>query len=538
MIEPNGYCCLVLHAHLPYVRHSEAEAAMEELWFFEAMTETYIPLVEMMDGWHRDGVDFRLTLSISPTLLSMLLDPVLRERYSRHLEQLIGLAEREVERTQLMPLEQKAARYYLERFGRCRQIWLERYQGDLVRPLRRHLNAGNLELITAGATHAFLPLLQHQSLAVRAQIRVARDMHVKHFGRPPGGLWSSECGYYPGLDDLLAEADLHYFFVDAHALLHGSPRPKYGTFAPVFCPAGVAAFARDQLSLRSVWSADEGYPGDPAYREFYRDIGFELDPEYLGFSVHRSGARLPTGIKYHRVTDRKRDLAEKQPYDVDAALARAREHAEDFVRCRQEQCDRLQGIMDRPALVVSPYDAELFGHWWYEGIDFLDDLMRRLCEASPSLKPITPSQYLAAYPVNQIVTPTTSSWGAGGYAAMWLGDENAWIYRHVHSAAERMIELSRRYSNLAHGLLRRALNQMARELLLAQSSDWAFIIQAGTMTEYAERRMREHLANFNRIYNQVAAMRCEEAFIQDLEQRNGIFPDLQFEVFCERFQHD
>src|SRR5215471_11972024 len=119
-----GYLSLVLHAHLPFVRHPEHEKFLEENWLFEAISETYIPLLEVMERWLRDGMETRLTLTLSPTLCSMLLDPLLQERYLRHLEELIDLAEKEVHRTHWDRSFHELALFYRRRFGQVRDTYL------------------------------------------------------------------------------------------------------------------------------------------------------------------------------------------------------------------------------------------------------------------------------------------------------------------------------------------------------------------------------------------------------------------------------
>lgn len=529
---PEGYFCLVLHAHLPFVRHPEFEDSFEERWLFEAITESYIPLLRVMEGWERDGVDFRLTLSLSPPLISMLRDPLLQTRYLQHLDRLIELAESEVTRTRWIPDLQLSALHYHQSFQNCRDIFENKYHRNLIQAFAHFQNTGNLQILASSATHAFLPLMQHQYAAVRAQVKLGVDCYTEAFGQPPSGFWNAECGYYPGLDLLLSQAQLKLFFLDAHGLLQASHRPRYGIFAPVYCPSRVAAFGRDVETSRAVWNAEVGYPSDPLYRDFYRDLGFDAEFDYISPYLHESGRRVATGIKYHRITGRV-PLGKKEPYNLDAAHKRAEEHADDFTANRLRQVRRLGELMDRPPLVVSPYDAELFGHWWYEGPVFLDHVMRRLCAAKDLVEPINPSEYLARYPENQMVSPVYSSWGEGGYAEVWLNPSNDWIYRYLHAAADRMIESARRYRGTTQELIRRTLNQMARELLLAQSSDWAFIMKMGTVVDYAVNRTKEHLENFNTLYEQIAAGHIDNETLARLEMRHNIFPAIEFEIYAD-----
>ncbi|MGE5549756.1 MAG: glycoside hydrolase family 57 protein [Bacteroidota bacterium] len=520
---PQGYLSLVLHAHLPYVRHPEQMDYLEEDWFFEAVIETYLPLLDRFRRLAADGVPFRLTTSLSPTLLAMFRDPLLMGRCERRLERLLELSAKEVARTRWQQEYNDTARHYQERFQRAHQLYTAELGRDIIGGFRSLQDQGCLEVITCPATHGYLPLMIHPE-ALRAQLQVAVDYHQRQLGRRPRGIWLSECGYQPGCDELLREAGLRYFFTDAHGVLHASPRPKYGTYAPIYCPSGVAAFARDMESSKQVWSADEGYPGDYNYREFYRDIGHDLDYDYIRPYLGSHGIRTNTGIKYHRITGR---TADKQPYAYGAARERAADHAGNFMFNREAQVRFLASILDRPPVVVAPYDAELFGHWWYEGPEWLDFLIRKVAYDQETIKLITPGDYLDLFPRNQVSTPSMSSWGYKGYNEVWLEGSNDWIYPHLHMASERMIELANANPR-AEGMLRRALNQAARELLLAQSSDWAFIMKTGTMTPYAVKRTKDHVGRFNRLYEQIQARDIDEGFLGEIENKDNLFPDLSY----------
>ncbi|MDX2174860.1 MAG: 1,4-alpha-glucan branching protein domain-containing protein [Candidatus Sumerlaeia bacterium] len=524
-----GYLCLVLHAHLPFVRHPEHEDFLEEHWLFEALTESYVPLIDIFHGLARDGVRWKLTMSLTPTLCAMLGDELLGQRFLRYLGRSIELAEKELTRTAALAEFAETAQMYHARLLRVRELFEHRYGGRILNAFKEFAESGNLELITCSATHGFLPVLRQQEKAVRAQILVGVQSFKNTFGWAPKGIWNAECGFFPGVDAYLKEAGISYFFVDSHGLLFANKRPRYGVFAPIQTPLGVSAFARDVESSRSVWSAAEGYPGDPRYREYYRDIGFDLDLDYIRPYIHESGIRTATGIKYYRISGT-RDLHDKQPYRRAEALQAADEHAADFLFNRQHQSLHLASLMDRPPIIVAPYDAELFGHWWYEGPEFLDRLIRRTAEQD-DIELITPSGYLERYPRNQVAMPSLSSWGNNGYSEVWIDQSNDWIYRHLHKAAERMQQLVARFPDPTP-VQQRALNQALRELLLAQSSDWAFIMKMKTMVNYAERRTREHLHRFNTIYDQLMAGVIDEVVLEDYEYKDNIFPKIDVSVFA------
>lgn len=520
-----GYLALVLHAHLPFVRHPEYENFLEEDWLYEAITETYIPLINVFDNLIKDDVDFRVTMNISPPLANMLADPLLQSRYERKINQLIELMHKELERTAMMPEFNQTAKMYLERFLQSRHTFVNEYHRNLLNAFKKFQSLGKLEIITCGATHGFMPNMQLHPGAVNAQIATAVQSHRSLFETDPQGIWNGECGYFPGLEDYLKKHGIRYFFVDTHGILHADRKPRYGTFAPILCKNGVAAFGRDIESSKSVWSSIEGYPGDFNYREFYRDIGFDLDYDYIKPYIHESGIRINTGVKYYRITG-KGDY--KEPYNRQLALQTAASHAGNFMFNREKQAEHLANFMDRPPLIVSPYDAELFGHWWFEGPEFINYLCRKIYHDQDNIVMITPSEYLKLHPKNQVATPSFSSWGYKGYSEFWLEDSNAWIYRHLHKAAERMEELAKTYKNGADGIILRALNQAARELLLAQSSDWAFIIKTGTMVEYAIKRTNTHIDRFTKLYYQIKDQAINESFLLELEWKDNIFPEINY----------
>src|SRR3990172_1409161 len=238
-----GYFALVLHAHLPFVRHPDDPTVMEERWLYEPIIAPYLPLLQMFEGLARDGVPFRCTVSLSAPLISMLTDDLLKERAASHLDELILLAEREIDRTRNEPSYQRLAAMHHDRFQSLRHTWRS-HQGNLVLAYRKLQDAGYLEIITSTATHAFFPLLDQNWPVLRAQVHTAAELYQKHFGRRPRGLWLGECGYVPGADELLREASIRYFVVDSHAVLYADEPPVYGVYAPVYCPSGVAAFAR------------------------------------------------------------------------------------------------------------------------------------------------------------------------------------------------------------------------------------------------------------------------------------------------------
>ena len=525
-MNPLGYFSLVLHAHLPFVRHPEHERFLEEDWFFEALTETYLPLLEVYEGLARDGIDFRVTMSLTPTLLSMMTDPLLQQRYVRYLDERLTLLAGERARTADDPYFHPVVLFYTECFETLRRRFVEQYGCDVTQGFRAFMEGGQLEVITCGATHGYFPLLAAQEESLYAQLSMAVRTHERILGRRPTGIWLPECGYLPGVDHILQRFGIDYFFVDSHGVLNADPRPKYGVHRPLRTPGGPAAFGRDYESSKQVWSAEEGYPGDPVYREFYRDVGFDIDAPHVA-ALRHAGVKTFTGLKYHRITG-KGDW--KEPYHPGWARERAAEHAGNFLFNRQRQVEWLAGVLDRPPLVVAPYDAELFGHWWYEGPQWIDFLFRKLACDQDQVQSITPREYLDRFGDLQTAQPPECSWGAGGFHEVWLNGTNDWIYPHLHAAADHMRALVQRFPE-ADGHRRWALDQAARELLLAQSSDWAFIMKTGTSVDYAVRRFKTHLHRFHRLREMAESGHYDTGYLQAVTGRDSLFPDMDYRIF-------
>ncbi len=276
---------------------------------------------------------------------------------------------------------------------------------------------GVLEIITTASTHSFFPVFEEHPQAIEAQIQNAVISHGRNFGTKPRGFWLPECGYFPGLESYLKANNIDYFFVAAHGILLSDGKPQNGVYSPLELPNGLFAFGQDFSLTEAVWSADTGYPGDPVYREFYRDIGYDLPLEYIRPYIHEPDVRVNTGYKYYAVTG---NTDNKEFYNSELAMDKLDEHAEDFIQKHIDQVAKLEGLMDKTPFFVTPYDAELFGHWWFEGISWMEAVIRKVSKREDELEMITAVEYLEKYPKNQTGVPSFSSWGNKGYSEVWL----------------------------------------------------------------------------------------------------------------------
>jgi 1,4-alpha-glucan branching enzyme len=487
--NPFGYLALLLHAHLPFVRNTAYEFCVEEKWLFEALTESYIPLLINWERLAKEKIPFQLTLSLSPTLLSMLTANNLVERYGRYLSLQYDLANREIERTAEDPRFKEIAIFYHDRISLIKKTFYDKYHGDIITPLKRLALQEHLELITTCATHGYLPLMLTEE-SRRAQIRVGIELFRDIFGWSPQGFWLPECGYVPGLEKILYGEGIQYFIIAGHGFLNSVSPSTYSTNIPATIN-GVTVFGINDAALKQVWDSKTGFPADCDYREFYRDIGNDLEYEYIAPYLV-AGLRGDTGFKYYRVTSK---AAYKEVYQPDRAQTKIKQHACLFVAERYRQLRQWMKNTPVKPIITVPYDAELFGHWWFEGPDWIAEVLHLTAASESTIQTATFSKYLAKYPAYQKINLTLSSWGEGGYSRYWLNPKNDWIYPHFHQAEKVMQQLSETI-NQPNSLQERALNQAGRELVLAQSSDWPFILTNGSVPDYARRRIQMHLEKF------------------------------------------
>ncbi|HET9134350.1 MAG TPA: 1,4-alpha-glucan branching protein domain-containing protein [Gemmatimonadales bacterium] len=492
---------LVLHSHLPWVLHHGRWPHGSD-WLSEAVIETYLPLLASLERAEAAGRPMPITLGVTPVLAAMLAHPSCRaevDHYFAHRRETIADAPEALAATDelhLLPVVE----FWGAHLATLEALW-QRIGGNILGELRRHMEAGRIELISSAATHGFLPLLARDE-SIRFQLLVGRAEHRRHFGVLPTGCWAPECAYRPagwwqplptarrtlrtGIEDHLRYAGFRWFVVDAHLpdageaweLYEGIARRRT-TAAPSRSPYRayqvgdavrghpVHVVVRDPQATAQVWSRHGGYPGDGRYLEFHK-------------------IRYPGGLKLWRVTDSSADLGDKLPYDADRAQEAVRLHATHFrALLDATAAARQQG----DGAVVAPFDTELFGHWWFEGVDFLDAVYAGLA-GDPVVTPTTATTWLRDEPPTTSVRMGPGSWGANGDFSKWLNPETEWTW-------ERLWPLEERFWNAVPSALARPevamiLEQAARELLLAQGSDWQFIISTGAAGDYATKRFVQH----------------------------------------------
>ncbi|MDI7247079.1 MAG: DUF1957 domain-containing protein [Bacillota bacterium] len=567
-----GSFVFVLHSHLPYCRKAGVWPFGEE-WVFEAMAETYIPLLDIVSDLVARGVPARLTVGLTPVLLDQLQDPYMLFRFDEYVETKIAAAEGDIARFEAESEGRlrDLARFYRDRYEKVRTSFHERYRRDLVSAFRRLQDEGHIELVAGAATHAYLPLLARES-SVCAQVKVGCDTYERCFGRKPMGIWLPECGYRPrdssrsepgsafgraGMDGVLGAMGIRHFFVDAHAIQGGTPvgmygagfpqrqpppryvpsRPGFTTYLPYSLPgSGIAVLGRNERTALQVWSSEWGYPGDGNYREFHKRDSI-------------------SGFRYWKVTSRLVDLGSKEVYQHEAALARAREHADHFVGLVERLLGDFHRDTGKHGIIVAPFDVELFGHWWMEGLDWLRWAIEGLAR-SENVDLTTAAGYLENHPPSGRIDLVESSWGMGGGHYIWDNEATGWMWDEVHASEGEMERIAAMVACADDGPVRpprpdgdfsawtpdgaprsfreRILRQAAREALLLQSSDWPFLVTTDQAADYASRRFLEHRHRFTRLLDALQqgdatpeAMR----YLEEIEAIDALFPDIDPAAF-------
>ncbi|MDR0386906.1 MAG: DUF1957 domain-containing protein [Treponema sp.] len=502
--------------------------SMEEQWFFEALSDTYLPLLEVFDHLERDHVPFRLAISFSPLLCYMLQDECLIRHYLSYVDKQIEFGVWEMERTENDPDLYALARFYYDRAVDKRILFTERYEGNILNVFNYYQKKGRLEILTTAATHAFLPIYTGYPEAVQAQIEVALSSFRRTFGKSPHGFWLPELGWSPELDAYLRAYSFNYTIADTHAGILRNPKTSRGSFYPVKTPSQTLVLFRDFRASRDIQDAETGYRLSSVYRDYHADAGFELPTGMIAPFLNARLGRVRTGYVYHTNGGRGQ---KKQVYDPALAANLVREQALSFLDARYSALCEAAELGGEEPVSLCAYDADTFGRFWFEGPRFLETLFREGA-ARQDVHFMTPGEYFGKQDRQGIAAlmPEFSSWGFNGYAESWIDASNDWMYPHVMRSLERMLELAERFPNDT-GLKERALNQAAREILLVQASDWPRMLYNQEHAGYARNQIEMALRNFTTIYEALGSNYISTEWLTNLERRHNFFPNINYRVF-------
>jgi len=544
----NGAFAFVLHSHLPFVRQAGIWPFGEE-WFYEGLMETYIPILDMLNELKEEGYNAKLTISITPVLLEQLADSYLLSEFQKYAQERIERAEKDIRRFAANKPFLKIATFYRDFYSTILDHFKNRYKEDVVGAFRKGQDEGCLEIITSAATHGYLPLLIRDS-SISAQIKVGVDTYKRLLKRNPHGFWLPECAYRPayelqggkkkilkrGIDEFLKEFGIEFFISDTHAVEGGEAfvgKRLYGpynvpkgvsvherksthrtSFLPYLLESGCVVFARNRDTGLQVWSGERGYPGDGNYRDFHKK-----DSE--------------TGLQYWKITNVKCDLGSKEVYIRENVYPRIKENADHFVNLIEGMLSNFRNQNKKYGIIVSPYDAELFGHWWFEGVLFLKEVLKKMSD-NPNVKLVTLKDYLESHPPDDVIKLPETSWGEGGYHYVWMNSQVEWLWQCIHQAEEKIEKLVEKFPR-AKGMLKISLNQIARELLLLESSDWPFLITTKQAPEYASQRFLTHYERFKTICKVIENGGNDEELkkiTEEIADKDNLFANLDYHVFA------
>lgn len=516
--KPRNFA-LVLHAHLPFViGHGQWPHGMD--WLNEAAAETYIPLLNVMNEMIDEGTEYALTIDISPVLGEQLDDIRFKDGFVEYLDLRIRISEENLDEFIKTGDDEKKvlAEFWRDYYIKIKDHFINRYKKDLIAAFRKLEEAGHIEIITCGATHGYFPLL-YTDEAIIAQVKTAVRSHERLYGKKPEGIWLPECAYRPryewksfidendtprlrpGVEEILHDQGIKYFIVDSHLLKGGK---AIGTYLSRFealsqywkqfektltdvekegDPFNIyyagnssnektaAVFARNEKTSLQVWSGEWGYPGNGLYLDFHKK-------------------HFPGGNRYWAVTGAKVDLADKKLYELEPIEQLVGDQAAHFVELIKNQLDEAGG-----GILTAPFDCELFGHWWFEGPRWVKKVFEKI-SADKSFTPVTLKRHYKEYPPKDVLSVPEGSWGEGGFHYVWLNEWTEWTWKHLHENELILSESAGKHFDTKDPMIISVLNQMARELLLQQASDWQFLITTWSARDYAEQRLAVHDENF------------------------------------------
>lgn len=503
---------------------------------YECMAESYIPLLNAIDDLYKEGIQAKLTIGLTPILAEQLNDPDLHAGFDKFLLARIEAAKQDDLRfaarsRSAHPDFHHLSRFYLNWFEQIRSDFHERWGRDIIGALRRFQDLGLIEVTTSAATHCFSPLLKTDS-SIYAQYKTGVNAYKRLFGREPKGFWLPECAYRPafdhrpGIEKWLYEVGIKYFFTESFVIEGGQTAEVRRAFGPYgnieYVPTAkrpatgldtfeaywlkdypVAVLGRHEQAGFQVWSADHGYPGDGNYREFHKKDDV-------------------SGLHYWKLTSKKTDLGAKGIYNPEAAAVRVKENSDHYAGFIQQSLTDKFKQSHNPGVLVVSFDTELFGHWWFEGISWIKDVIRKLKKYT-AVTMRTGSEYLDLSPPTKAIVLPESSWGAGGHFQVWLNNDTEWMWPIINQSEVIMEKLAADNGGKTSDIMQRALQQASRELFLLESSDWPFLISTGQAKDYAIERFNSHHERFKMIANMIQNNNIDNAKLRELEDLDNPF---------------
>ena len=566
----SGNFVLILHTHLPWVLNHGKWPHGED-WLTEAVAECYVPLLNVFNDLLNEGISPNVTLDISPVLCEQLEHKDFANRFVEYCNLKIEDAKKDEINFKHWGYDSHhiwLATYWQQWYSDRRDEFVNKYNSSIIKSLKELQDKNAIEVMTCGATHGYFPLLGYDK-SINLQVKTAVENYKKHFGRKPRGIWLPECAYRPtydwhsyiavepfhskrlrpGIEQFLAENEIQYFVIDEALIKNSNPIGKFNgenktNFAKLNSPefnhtswnfdknplrlhqvasserveyGTAAAYVRHHDIAMQVWSGEVGYPGEPDYLDFHKK-------------------QLGSMLRYWRVTDNKADMMYKTLYHPDWTHDKTDHQAMHFIHHIENTSNHYNRITGKLSTVCTPFDTELFGHWWFEGPQFLKSVIKGL-HNSPYINPKKAGENYDILKPNEVVSIPEGSWGENNNHDVWSNPGNTWTWEAIYNDELRLNNLMESINlNTIDEKLRRILTQVLRELMLLHSSDWQFLIYTQSAKDYAEQRFTFHHSDFNRLCdiaeNYILNKEInsfELSYLEETEMRNAIFPELQLE---------
>ena len=494
--------------------------------FFESISDSYIPLLWMLERLEAKKTNCKIGLVLPPVVCSMLEDQNIQSLYVEFLDKRIALGKKETTRNKDNPKALELTAAIVEKNKELKKAFTDTYNKNLVAQFAKFQREGFLEILGTCATDIFMPYYADLPEALSAQIEMGLQSYKKCFGELPEGFYLPELGYTPGIEKIIRAYGYSYTILHSRSVLLTDNPPVNGIFYPVRTDNYLGAYTADPFIDDQIYSED-GWSTNTAYRNENRDIGFELDIKKLSPVMEEKTARFSTGYKYW-----KKDFNDKADvsYNMNTAAKQVQKDADDFIQKRTELLDKAGELAQNIDYVVSVccIDENKIRKHWSEYLLWLEAVITKANDNDLNLcfcKEILPKPSTLEH-----IEPYYSAGTGEGYGENLLSSRNCWMMQYVRKATERMIDLAERFPSDT-GLKTRLLNIGALELLLAQSSSLAKMIDQEEDAEYAERRFRLAINAFTVVFDALGSNTVSTEWLTKLELMDNLFPWINYKIF-------